>query len=127
MRALRRPRLWLALWLSAVAAVAAASLAPPPPMPQAVPQSDKLVHFLAYAALMAGAVQLFAARTALAATAALLAALGLGLEYAQGAFTASRQFDLRDALANCIGVIAGLAIARTAAARWLQRFDAWWR
>lgn len=127
MRALRRPRLWLALWLAMIATVIVVSLAPPPPMPRAIPASDKLGHVLAYFALMTGAVQLFATRAALLAIAALLAALGLGLEYAQGALTASRRFELLDAAANTAGVLAGLVLARTPAARWLQRFDAWWR
>lgn len=127
MRPLRRARLWLALWLAMIATVIVVSLAPPPPMPRAIPASDKLGHVLAYFALMAGAVQLFSARTALLAIAALLAALGLGLEYAQGALTASRRFELLDALANGVGILAGLALARTPAARWLQRLDGWWR
>ncbi|MBB5014703.1 VanZ family protein [Rehaibacterium terrae] len=127
MRALRRPRLWLALWLAMVATVIVVSLAPPPPVPQAIPGSDKLGHVLAYFLLMAGAVQLFASRAALLAIAVWLAALGLGLEFAQGALTASRRFELLDALANTAGVLAGLALAHTPAARWLQRFDGWWR
>lgn len=123
MRALRHRRLWLGLWLAAVLVVAAVSLLPPPPLP-AAPGADKLGHFLAYFGLMAFAVQMFAGRAALGSIALALAALGLGLEFAQGALTTTRMFDLRDALANAAGVAAGLALAATSAASWLLRWEA---
>lgn len=123
MRDLRHPRRWLALWLVMVAAVIALSLIPPPSLPTAPPDSDKLGHFLAYFALMAMAVQLFAARGRLLLIASALALLGVALEFAQGALTTTRMFDLRDALANGLGAIAGLVLAWTPAATWLQRYD----
>lgn len=127
MRTLAHGRLWLALWMVAIAGVIVISLIPPPPLPSA-PGSDKLGHFLAYFALMALAVQLFASRAALIVIALLLAALGLGLEFAQGALTATRMFDLYDALANTLGVVAGLIVAVTPATTWLQRLERrFWR
>lgn len=122
MRPLRHRRRWVALWLGVVAAMIAVSLLPPPPLP-AAPGADKLGHFLAYFGLMVFAVQVFAGRAALGSIALALAALGLGLEFAQGALTATRMFDLRDAAANALGVAAGLALAATSAASWLLRWE----
>lgn len=120
-RPLRWPRVWLSLWLLAVLAVIAVSLLPPPPLPSA-PGSDKLGHFLAYFGLMACAVQLFAGRF-LIVIALLLVALGLALEFAQSALTSTRMFEVHDALANTVGVLAGLTVASTPAAGWLLRLE----
>lgn len=122
LRAFRRPRLWLALWLAAIAAVVVLSLTPPPPM--AVPRGfDKVEHLLAYAVLAAGAVWLFARRQAQAGAGIGLVLLGLVLELAQAALTQTRQADLADALANASGVGLGLALTFTPLAGWLQRLD----
>ena len=55
-----------------------------------------------------------------------LALLGLGLEYAQGALTSTRLRDGGDALANTLGVLAGLATQFTpwrsnSAGRWVPK------
>ena len=89
---LRRPALWGGLWIAAIAAVVVLSLAPSVPMPD-VPDGDKLGHFLAYFALAAAAVQLYARWSALLGAGIGLVLLGIGLEYAQGALTATRMQD----------------------------------
>jgi VanZ family protein len=122
LREFRRPRLWLGVWIAAVVAVIVLSLIPPPSMP--VPQgTDKVEHFLAYAALSAYAAMLFARRRAQAIAAAGLVVLGVGLEVAQATLTDSRMADSADALANTLGVLAGLLTAVTPMAGWLQRVD----
>lgn len=121
MRPLRWPALWLALWLLAIGIVVAGSLLPPPQDLPPVRGGDKLVHLAAYGLLMAAAVQLFGRLRILWTVAGLLALLGLGLEFAQGALTATRQFDPWDALANAGGVLLGGLLAFTPAASWLQR------
>ena len=103
----RRPWLWSALWSLAIAVVVVASLLPAPELPDA-PGSDKLHHFLAYFALAAAAVQLYARWTSLLGAGLGLVLLGVGLEHAQGALTETRMADYRDALANALGVVAGL-------------------
>ena len=119
----RRPLLWRSLWSLAVAAVVVVSLIPAPDLP-ALPQgSDKLEHFLAYACLSAGAVQLYARRFALFSACVCLTLLGIGLEYAQGALTSTRMTDSYDALANTLGVLAGLATQFTPWRDALLRFD----
>jgi len=119
---LRRPALWGGLWIAAIAVVVVLSLAPSVPMPD-VPDGDKLGHFLAYFALAAAAVQLYARWPALLGAGVGLVLLGIGLEYAQGALTDSRMQDPADALANTLGVIAGLATRLTPFRDLLLRFD----
>jgi hypothetical protein len=108
----RRPRLWAGLWALGVAAVVVASLLPGPDLPN-LHVSDKAEHFTAYALLAAGAVQLYARRLSWLAVCIALALLGIGLEFAQGALTTTRQMDAADALANSLGVLAGLATSLT--------------
>ena len=109
---LRRPVLWGGLWIAAIAAVVVLSLAPSVPMPE-VPDGDKLGHFLAYFALAAAAVQLYARWPSLLGAGIGLVLLGIGLEYAQGALTDTRMQDAADVFANTLGVIVGLSTRLT--------------
>ena len=128
LREFRRPGLWLALWALMIATVIAGSLLPArelPPMP--FDGFDKFQHLFGYAVLSAYASMLFARMRAQALAAAGLVVLGIGLELAQAALTASRQADPADALVNALGVLAGLAVAATPLAQWLRRLDGRWR
>lgn len=116
------PWLWCALWCLGIAALVVLSLMPGPPMPD-FEDSDKVGHFLAYFLLAAGAVQLFARWSALLGAGIGLVLLGIGMEYAQGAFTDYRVLDARDALANTVGVIAGLGTQLTPLRDLLLRVD----
>jgi len=122
LKPLRHAWLWATLWCLAIAGVVVLSLMPPPPMPE-FDQSDKWSHFLAYCALAAGAVQLFRNWPALLGAGLGLVLLGIGLEYAQGSLTATRMADPDDALANTLGVIAGLATRLTPLHDLLLRVD----
>ena len=108
----RRPWLWALLWSLAIAVLVVASLLPGADMPE-VPGSDKLHHFLGYALLAAAAVQLYDRWTSLLGAGLGLVLLGIGLEHAQGALTTTRIADPADALANTLGVIAGLGLRLT--------------
>ncbi|MFL6587433.1 MAG: VanZ family protein [Luteimonas sp.] len=119
---LRRPVLWGGLWIAAIAVVVVLSLAPSVPMPD-VPDGDKLGHFLAYFALAAAAVQLYARWPALLGAGVGLVLLGIGLEYAQGALTQTRMQDAADAFANTLGVIVGLSTRLTPFRDVLLQFD----
>ena len=108
LKPLRRQKFWLLLWCTAVLAVIVVCLIPPPPL--ALPQnSDKVEHFLAYFLLAASAVQIYQRRAALVWAAVGLVALGIGIEFAQGALTVNRMADPMDALANSVGVLAVMA------------------
>ena len=119
-----RPRLWLGLWVFAIVCVIALSLMNLSGLPPVPEGGDKVEHFLAYALLSASAVQLFAKRRACLLMAALLVALGVSLEFAQGALTTTRMADSRDALANTLGVLAGLLTVFMPLRHVLQRLDA---
>ena len=112
LKPLRRPRLWLGLWIAAIVALIVICLVPLDSLPPLPDNSDKLEHLLGYFALSAAAVQLFGSRRALLLSAVGLIALGIGIEIAQG-YTAYRSSDLADALANTLGVLLGMATAVT--------------
>ena len=118
----RRPWLWAGLWVLAIAVVVVASLVPARDLP-AVPVSDKVEHFAAYAALSAGAVQLFARRLSWGFVCVLLVLMGIGLECLQAQMALGRMLDRNDALANTIGVLLGLATAFTPLRDALLRVD----
>jgi len=122
LKPLRHPVLWTTLWCLAIAAVMVLSLAPPPPMPD-FESSDKWSHFIAYLVLAASAVQLFRNWPALLGAGLGLVLLGIGIEQAQGSLTTDRMADARDALANTLGVIAGLATRLTPMRDLLLRID----
>jgi VanZ family protein len=123
MRGFRWPGLWLALWSLGIVAVIVVCLGPPPKLPPLPDNSDKAEHFLTYVFLAFGAVQLFATRRALWWAGLGLVGLGVGIEFAQGAFTVDRSADPLDALANTLGVLAGMAFVRTSMREWLLRLD----
>ncbi len=113
LRPFHRPRLWVGLWIAAIVVVIAVCLGPPPEIPELPDNSDKAEHFLTFALLCCGAVQLFATRRAQAVAAIGLVALGIGIEIAQGALTTNRSADPYDALADTLGIVAGLCLAWT--------------
>lgn len=119
----RRPLLWSALWCIAVALVVVASLMPVPDLGRLPSGTDKVEHFLTYAALAAGAVQLYPRWRSLLSVGVALVLMGIGLEYAQGALTEYRMMDRADALANTLGVIAGLGTKLTPWRDLLLRLD----
>ena len=96
----------------AIACVVFATLVPADDLPS-VPVNDKLEHFAAYALLSAGAVQLFVRRLSWGFVCVLLVLMGIGLEQLQGGMALGRMLDPADALANTLGVLAGLATAFT--------------
>ena len=126
LRDFARPRLWAGLWAFGWVLAIALSLVRPPSIGLDVPDSDKLGHLLAYATLSAWAVMLFATRRGWLLAALALVALGIGLEFAQGALTDYRLRDPRDALANTLGVLLGLGVAMTRMQGWLQSLDRRW-
>jgi len=122
LKPLRHPRFWCALWCLAIAVIVVGSLMPPPPMPD-FDGSDKWTHFLGYFVVAASAVQLFRNWAGLFGAGLGLVLLGIGIEYAQGALTVDRMFDMKDALANTLGVIAGLGTRLTPWRDLLLRID----
>ncbi len=103
------------------AAIATGSLLPasdlPPP---AFDGMDKLEHLFGYAVLSGWSVPLFAARRARVAALLAVIAFGVAIEGAQGVFTATREPDVLDALANATGALLGQLVAFTRCANALR-------
>ena len=126
LRAFKRPALWSALWTLGIVLAVVLSLLPPADIPSPPLGNDKVGHFLAYFLLMAWAVMLYTQRASWVASAVLLFALGIGMEYLQGAMHQGRQRDLNDIYANMLGVIAGYGIGFTPFQRALLWLDQRW-
>ena len=86
------------------------SVTPSPPE-LGLEHEDKLGHLIAYGALTFWFCQLHAARRTQLAFLVGFIAMGVGLEFVQGAL-AYRTFDTADMLSNTIGAITGWAAAR---------------
>jgi len=104
-----------------VAAIIWLSVTPSPPDP-GFEHGDKVEHVLAYGALMFWFCQLFASRRAQIGCAIGFVALGVGLEFVQGAL-GYRTYDEADMLANTVGVIAGWALARATGSQVFARIE----
>jgi VanZ family protein len=97
-------------WLLA-AAIVVLSLMPAPPDLD-VPHGDKLGHVAAYALLSFWFCWLYPAWKTRIAYAAAWIAMGIALEFAQGA-TGYRSMELADVAANSLGVLLGWGISAT--------------
>jgi len=100
---------WLAGGWLVCAAIVWLSLMPSPPS-VGFEYSDKLGHFVAYGALMYWFCQLYASRTARLGYGIGFAAMGIALEFIQGAL-GYRSFEVADMGANALGVLLGWAAA----------------
>lgn len=92
------------------------SLMPGPPEPLSFPQVDKLEHGLAYAALALWFCQIYLRSPTRIIVVVSLIAMGVAVEFIQG-WSGYRYFDIRDMLANSIGVFLGYGLVHTALGR----------
>ena len=114
---------WTFLGILLVAIVVYVSLAPlSPSRIFAFPESDKIMHFSAYAAMMLWFGQIYAKRPASLFVASGLIILGVLLEILQG-LSGYRTFEYLDITANTLGVILGLSIAQTRLGRLFYAFE----
>ncbi|HMB42473.1 MAG TPA: VanZ family protein [Luteimonas sp.] len=126
MRDFSKPKLWLGIWIFGWLLCIVLSLGPPPPIPSDVPDGDKIGHTLAYFVLSTWAVMIFRTRDAWLRCAAALMALGIAIEFAQGALTTNRTADPYDALADALGILLGLGVALTPANNFLFKLERRW-
>ncbi|MEO7351013.1 MAG: VanZ family protein [Marmoricola sp.] len=87
---------------------------PGPNVPSGVPISDKVIHFLLFAAL--AATGRLAGMTTLRLAVGLVAYAGVS-EILQTVLPIHRDGDIRDALADTLGVLTGLAVLAAARRR----------
>jgi VanZ family protein len=104
-----------------VAAIIWLSLMPSPPDP-GIEHADKLEHVLAYAMLMFWFCQLHAGWRTRLAYAIGFVAMGVGLEFVQGAL-AHRTYEAFDMLANGLGVAMGWMVAQASGTRVFARIE----
>jgi hypothetical protein len=122
---LRHPWLWLGLGWTFIVFAVVASLAPGQKLPD-TGVSDKFEHTIAYALLTLWFAGIYP-RTSYLRVGLGMFALGVTLEFAQGAMSFGRQMDPRDVVANSLGIVAGLTMALIGLGGWAQRIEAWTR
>jgi VanZ family protein len=115
-------RLWLTLGWLFVAVIVFLSLYPKPPQPLEFEQSDKLSHIIAYMILMLWFANIYPQRSSQAKMSLGFFVMGVCLELLQG-MTAYRTFAYADMLANGIGILLALYLAKTRFASYLVRLD----
>lgn len=123
MRALRFRSWWVAGGIVLALAIAVASLLPPKDLPS-VQLWDKFEHAFAYFALAAwfgGVLR----RDRYPWLAIALVAFGIGIEVAQGAMGIGRTADLRDVLADAVGIAIGVAVALLGTGGWMHGVERW--
>ena len=102
-------RLAIAVGWAMVAAIVWLSLTPSPPKVD-FKESDKVGHLLAYGTLMFWFSQLYLKTKTRAAYGAGFIAMGITLEFIQGAL-GYRTYEVFDMYANTLGVLVGWAVA----------------
>ncbi|MEO6516817.1 MAG: VanZ family protein [Steroidobacteraceae bacterium] len=113
---LRLRRFWMLCGLCIALLIAILSLVPNNQLPD-VDVSDKFEHIAAFLLLAFWFGSIVARRDYHWVALALLA-FGVLIELLQGWMGLGRQADLLDVRADCIGIVLGLLLALTPAARW---------
>ena len=122
----RHPRWWLVFGWAWIIIAIVVCLLPGRALPPTTLVSDKFEHFLLYGFLMVWFAGLYPrARYVMIAVALLL--MGIAIEMAQGAMNLGRTADVRDVIANSIGVGIGLTLSLLGLGGWAQWIDGWTR
>lgn len=121
MNGLRWPRFWRAAGWLGLLAICCVSLLPLPAGSLELPGSDKFMHLFAYFLLTFGHTQLGLPQPVLLRRAGAFLLVSILIEVLQGQ-TGYRSFEVRDMIANTVGIVFGLVIG-TAMPTWLQRTE----
>jgi VanZ family protein len=122
MLSLRFPKLWLSVGWVAVALAIVVCLLPSDRLPQPPSLSDKSEHFICYLLLSCWFAGIYP-RTRYWVIGVGLIVMGVLIEIAQGSMGWGREGDVRDVLANCTGVLAGLLLSWWWLGGWAQRVE----
>jgi|HigsolmetaAR201D_1030396.scaffolds.fasta_scaffold01081_5 VanZ family protein len=118
---LRHPWFWLGLGWALVVSVIVVSLIPGQKLPQ-VGISDKVEHALAYAMMTLWFTGMYP-RSSYLRVALGMFALGVAIEIAQALLPFGREMDVRDVIANTVGIAIGIAAALAGLGGWAQRIE----
>ena len=118
----RYAKLWLTLGWLLVALIVFLSLWPKPPQPLEFEQSDKLSHIIAYLILMLWFANIYPQRSSQFQISIGFFLMGVCLEFLQG-MTEYRTFAYADMLANGLGILLALYLAKTRLSTYLLRLD----
>jgi len=124
MHKFRYAKLWLTLGWLLVALIVFLSLWPKPPQPLEFEQSDKLYHFIVYMTLMLWFANIYPQRSSQLQLSLGFFVMGVCLELLQG-MTEYRTFSYTDMLANGMGILVALYLAKTRFATYLLHLDSW--
>jgi len=116
-------RFWWALGVGLVAAAAYICLVPQVELPESFNLNDKISHLIGHGGLalyFAGLVP----RSGWWKIFVFLLLFGTAIEFAQYAMQVGRHGDARDVVANSLGALLGLLLARLGLARWPE-LGAW--
>jgi len=117
-------KLWLTLGWLLVALIVFLSLWPKPPQPLEFEQSDKVYHVIVYMILMLWFANIYPQRSSQLQLSLGFFVMGVCLELLQG-MTESRTFSYTDMLANGLGILLALYLAKTRFATYLLLLDTW--
>jgi VanZ family protein len=119
----RYGKLWLAAGWALIISAVIVCLLPAQELPT-TGLSDKWEHFVCYAVLTSFFAGLYP-RTSYWKIVLSFIAMGIAIEFAQGAMHLGRQADITDVIANSIGVVIGLLLSLAGLGRWAQWIDSW--
>ena len=120
---LRYRKLWLGIGYLLIVVVIFLSLTSNPVrIDTNLPYQDKLFHMLAYFSLTFWFMQIYHIRHRVFQWVVFFLCLGLLLEYLQG-FDSNRYSEVGDMLANTLGVVAAVVLARTPLRFMLAKFE----
>lgn len=117
---LRFPKVWSGLGWLLVLGVIVGSLLPGSALPE-VSVNDKIEHAGAYCLLMVWFAGLYPRRL-YPLIAAVLLALGIGLDLLQG-LTRTRSLELYDIVADLVGIVIGSGLSLWLLGGWCQRLE----
>lgn len=118
---LRLRRFWFSVGVAIAVAVAVLCLAPGRNIPD-VNISDKIQHFAAFAMLAFWFGSILVRRDLLWLAVALLT-FGALIEVAQEMMRLGRSGEVRDLIADALGILLGLAVALTPLGHWARWFE----
>ncbi len=116
--------IWLSIGYALVFVVVYLSITSNPIKNLGIPYQDKVFHALAYFGLMSWFVQIYHDKFQRNMIAIIFLSMGVLMEYIQS-FEPTRMADIKDVLANIVGVGLGFLLAQTTLKNVLVKLEKW--